>query len=483
MNRKIKLIVSTTILCCCITLLFTNCGCKHEWKDATCTDPKTCSLCGETEGVPLGHNWSSITCTSPKTCTRCGETVGEALGHDWIKATCTEPRTCDRCGEIDGEALGHDWVEATCTEPRICNRCGETEGEVFGHEWIEATCTKPRTCARCNMTEGEAIGHVVTEWSVSKPASCAETGIEIGICEICGEEQTKEISKLKHQFSDWKVTKKATCTEKGIEKRVCTNCKKEETREFARESHKLSNWEIIKEATYSDSGTRIRKCKVCGQEVKRETYSLSEEEKITWLKKNSKSNLYQDLARSPSQFKGQYVRFDCHILQIVSETKSEDQYSTYRAATKGSWDNAVYLCVDNYYNINDVYKVSNAVKRESTSRQDQLKKAFENGTLDNLNNNYHYISRKAADAAVASSKDYGIGAEVGGEQELFCFTMNSSGNYVGSVWEIYDIRAENTRILEGDKIRIYGLFDGLITYTTILGESITIPKIIVLYYE
>ena len=41
--------------------------------------------CGETytdDEVPaLGHTWADATCTTPKTCTECGETEGEALGH------------------------------------------------------------------------------------------------------------------------------------------------------------------------------------------------------------------------------------------------------------------------------------------------------------------------------------------------------------------------------------------------------------------
>lgn len=43
-------------------------GCKqqvhaHEWKEATCSTPKTCKTCGETEGVALGHKWKDYTCT------------------------------------------------------------------------------------------------------------------------------------------------------------------------------------------------------------------------------------------------------------------------------------------------------------------------------------------------------------------------------------------------------------------------------------
>ena len=37
--------------------------CTHEWTDATCTAPKTCALCGETEGEALGHSYENGTCT------------------------------------------------------------------------------------------------------------------------------------------------------------------------------------------------------------------------------------------------------------------------------------------------------------------------------------------------------------------------------------------------------------------------------------
>lgn len=40
--------------------------CAHNWQAATCTDPKTCSKCGKTQGTALGHT------TSTGICSRCG---------------------------------------------------------------------------------------------------------------------------------------------------------------------------------------------------------------------------------------------------------------------------------------------------------------------------------------------------------------------------------------------------------------------------
>jgi len=67
--------------------------CQHSWQDATCTAPKTCPLCGATEGEALGHDWKDADCTTPKTCEVCGATEGSALGHNYVDGACTV------CGE------------------------------------------------------------------------------------------------------------------------------------------------------------------------------------------------------------------------------------------------------------------------------------------------------------------------------------------------------------------------------------------------
>lgn len=65
-------------------LLFSGCGCSHEWQEATCTEPKTCSKCGEIEGEALGHvpgDWED----------------GEI---DFILEKKQENRYCSVCGEM-----------------------------------------------------------------------------------------------------------------------------------------------------------------------------------------------------------------------------------------------------------------------------------------------------------------------------------------------------------------------------------------------
>lgn len=55
------------------------------WQEATCTTPKTCSVCGKTEGEPLGHSWGAWRTTKEPTTT-----------EDGVKE-----RTCSRCGDVE----------------------------------------------------------------------------------------------------------------------------------------------------------------------------------------------------------------------------------------------------------------------------------------------------------------------------------------------------------------------------------------------
>lgn len=43
---------------------------KHTWKEATCTEPDTCTVCGETKGDPKGHTW--VMENDGLACEKCG---------------------------------------------------------------------------------------------------------------------------------------------------------------------------------------------------------------------------------------------------------------------------------------------------------------------------------------------------------------------------------------------------------------------------
>lgn len=50
-----KRTVLTTGLVLVLALCLSACGCRHEWVEATCVSPRTCSICGITEGEMLSH--------------------------------------------------------------------------------------------------------------------------------------------------------------------------------------------------------------------------------------------------------------------------------------------------------------------------------------------------------------------------------------------------------------------------------------------
>ena len=133
----------------------------HLWKAATCYAPKTCTVCGETEGTKLTHSFKAATCTSPERCKYCGMTKGSALGHNW-----GSDGKCTRCGRSKTASTTknvgtheHVWADATCDKPRTCTICGATSGSPNKHNYAAATCLKPETCRNCGATKGTALGH------------------------------------------------------------------------------------------------------------------------------------------------------------------------------------------------------------------------------------------------------------------------------------------------------------------------------------
>lgn len=137
---KRKLSVFCLFVVC--LLMFTGCCFHREWYAATCTDPKTCVECGETEGEALGHVWTDATCTDPKTCTTCRLTEGDALGHVWVDATTEAPKTCTTCAETEGERIITDERFTTAATADIQGKWSSElsmTGDMLGIEGFEQT--------------------------------------------------------------------------------------------------------------------------------------------------------------------------------------------------------------------------------------------------------------------------------------------------------------------------------------------------------
>ena len=124
MKRYFALLLLALLLC------LVGCGeCEHQWREANCETPKTCTLCGATEGRAFGHSWQSADCEHAKICVVCNKTDGEPLGHSWLAADCLTAKTCSLCKTTEGEALGHDLIPANFQAPATCSACDYTEGE------------------------------------------------------------------------------------------------------------------------------------------------------------------------------------------------------------------------------------------------------------------------------------------------------------------------------------------------------------------
>ncbi len=126
----------------------------HKWVDATYTAPKTCSVCGKTEGQPLVCT-KHIDANADHKCDNCSVALPENCEHAaWHDATCDEPKVCKNCGKVEGEALGHQWQPATTLAPKTCSVCGKTEGQPLGCNHVDNNNDKK--CDNC----GETIGKI-----------------------------------------------------------------------------------------------------------------------------------------------------------------------------------------------------------------------------------------------------------------------------------------------------------------------------------
>ena len=162
----------------------------HDWKEATCTDPKTCSRCGDTEGTALGHDfadvWSSDATNHWHACSRCDAKADEAAHTpDREAATETDPIKCSVCDYEIAPALGHTHtltkVEAkapTCTEDGnkayyVCSGCGKLYEDATGSAEITT-----------DETVDKATGHQY-EWVIDKEATATENGSKHEECKVC----------------------------------------------------------------------------------------------------------------------------------------------------------------------------------------------------------------------------------------------------------------------------------------------------------
>lgn len=150
--------------------------------------------------------------------------LGDACVHDWLEATCTEPKTCKLCGKTEGEALGHDYVSeitkpATCSEEGIrtftCNRCGDSYTETI-------PVLEHQTAIR-------------VENNIAPTCEIDGSYTNVKYCIICGEEISREtvvVPALGHDLGDWEIVSTPQVGVPGLKQRKCSRCDYVETEEI-----------------------------------------------------------------------------------------------------------------------------------------------------------------------------------------------------------------------------------------------------------
>ena len=237
---------------------------EHRWNDATCTAPKTCSVCKITEGSALGHKyetaWSKDADKHWHKCSVCGDKTNEET-HSWDKGTVTIQPGCTTAGtKTFGCICG-----ATKTEN--IDAAGHTAGAALRKNEVAATCTTDGSYDEviyCTVCKAEisreskstpATGHSFGAWTVVKEATCTAEGHETRVCSVCSAKEDKDIGKLSHTKSGW-------IKDENNHWKICTVCNAVIEDKTA---HTFSNWVIDENATEATEGSRHRECIICGR--------------------------------------------------------------------------------------------------------------------------------------------------------------------------------------------------------------------------
>lgn len=282
---------------------------SHDWSEATCTTPRTCALCGDTDGDNLGHkddddngycdveNCGVLLCNHENqglTTKNAADATCEGTGY-------TGNQHCAKCDTVVVagtviDALGHNIIphEAkvpTCTEGgwdayETCSRCDySTRGEDLpknGHvevrgQDIPATCTRNGfndtvVCETCGITisEGETVpklGHNMVKDEVrSYNSTCTMNGKLYMVCSREGcdyEEPPVELLLEDHEYINWRVTVEPTCTQQGIKASYCEGCGKLETGFVPATGHSYDYANAIN----NNDGTHTVSCTVCDEDT------------------------------------------------------------------------------------------------------------------------------------------------------------------------------------------------------------------------
>ncbi len=277
----------------------------HTWDNASCTEPKTCSVCGVTEGAAAGHTWVDANCDTAKTCSVCGATEGEALGHSYADGKCSVCGTIDLSETVTiyfennwkwteihvyywyGEN-NNSWPGVSVGEPIGKNGSGEhdvyavtvpkyADGIIFNGKDNGSDTQTPdiesgwADCVCFYMCWSEEQGVYVSTYeyhvyeTVTTDPTCDAAGSKVSTCTICGTVITEELAPV-HSNITHVEAKAPTCTENGnIEYWYCTDCGSAYLDENCTFNTNLLAVVLPSAHTWVDANcTAAKTCSVCG---------------------------------------------------------------------------------------------------------------------------------------------------------------------------------------------------------------------------
>ena len=203
-----KKILTICILLFVFSIALTACGkCEHSYSNGC---DASCNECGEERAIT--HSFKAANCTEAKTCSVCGKTEGEALGHtpESDDGDCTTDIKCANCGAVTTVGNASHTPESDdgdCTTAVKCGECDKTAIEAKAAHTPEADdgdCTTDIKCASCDTvtTEGNAA-----HTPESDDGDCT-TAVK---CDVC--DKTAIEAKAAHvpEVDDYDCTTPLTC--------------------------------------------------------------------------------------------------------------------------------------------------------------------------------------------------------------------------------------------------------------------------------
>lgn len=258
--------------------------------EPTCIDKGVkrfnCSECSQYKDEPinpLGHDWKEATCTAPKTCKRCQATEGEPIEHsfgDYISDENGHWKQCSECGTDDTCPLGD--YEFTFALPEGCTDV--TVGFRFAGDGTELAFTAKDDLYTAKVSASDLESGTMTVYASAK--------LKDGFV-ITGE---KEVTVLENH-----VGGTATCTEKA----KCKFCNKEYGDIDPNNHGKLTHIDKV-DATHDKEGNiEYWYCEECGKYFgdKDGTKEIQKADTITDKLKDTPSDDKKDNSK-PDKTKG-----------------------------------------------------------------------------------------------------------------------------------------------------------------------------------